>query len=77
LWVSENGFVRPIKVLAGTTDDTMTEVQGVGSTSSPQDELKEGLQVITGEQQISASSSGTVNPFTPKMPGRRPPGPPL
>lgn len=74
LWVSENGFVRPIKVLAGTTDDTMTEVQGVGSTSSPQDELKEGLQVITGEQLMSAGSSGTVNPFTPQIPRGRPAG---
>jgi len=74
LWVSENGFVRPIKVLAGTSDDTMTEVQGVGSTSSPQDELKEGLQVITGEQLISAGSTGTVNPFTPQIGRPRPAG---
>ena len=74
LWVSENGLVKPIKVLAGTSDDTMTEVQGVGSTSSPQDELKEGLQVITGEQQISAGSSGTVNPFTPQIGRPRPAG---
>lgn len=59
LWISENGLVKPIKVLAGLGDDTMTEVQG--------DELKEGLQVITGEQQQSAGSSGTVNPFTPQI----------
>jgi hypothetical protein len=74
LWVSENGLVKPIKVLAGTSDDTMTEVQGVGSTSSPQDELQEGLQVITGEQQMSAGSSGTVNPFTPQIGRSRPAG---
>jgi HlyD family secretion protein len=66
LWVSENGLVKPIKVLAGTSDDTMTEVQG--------DELKEGLQVITGEQQMSAGSSGTVNPFTPQIGRPRPAG---
>jgi HlyD family secretion protein len=66
LWTSENGVVKPIKVLAGTSDDTMTEVQG--------DELKEGLQVITGEQQMSASSSGTVNPFTPQIGRPRPTG---
>jgi HlyD family secretion protein len=66
LWVSENGFAKPIKVLAGTSDDTMTEVQG--------DELKEGLQVITGEQQVSAGSSGTVNPFTPQIGRPRPAG---
>jgi len=74
LWVSENGLVKPIKVLAGTSDDTMTEIQGVGSTGSPQDELKEGLQVITGEQQMSAGSSGTVNPFTPQIGRGRPAG---
>ena len=66
LWVSENGLARPIKVLAGTSDDTMTEVQG--------DELKEGLQVISGEQQMSAGSSGTVNPFTPQIGRPRPAG---
>ena len=66
LWVSENGLVKPIKVLAGTSDDTMTEVQG--------DELKEGLQVISGEQQLSAGSSGTVNPFTPQIGRGRPAG---
>ena len=66
LWVSENGLARPIKVLAGTSDDTMTEVQS--------DELKEDLQVITGEQQLSAGSSGTVNPFTPQIGRGRPAG---
>jgi HlyD family secretion protein len=66
LWVSENGLVKPIKVLAGTSDDTMTEIQG--------DEIKEGLQVITGEQQLSAGSSGTVNPFTPQIGRSRPAG---
>ncbi|MGA2094533.1 MAG: hypothetical protein ABSH16_14205, partial [Sedimentisphaerales bacterium] len=61
-----NGFVKPIKVLAGTSDDTMTEIQG--------DDVKEGLQVISGEQQQAAGATGTVNPFTPQLPGRRPAG---
>jgi HlyD family secretion protein len=74
LWVSENGQARPIKVLAGTTDDTMTEVRGVGSTSSPQDEIKEGLQVIAGEQEQTAGNTGTVNPFTPQLRRSRPTG---
>jgi HlyD family secretion protein len=65
LWVSENGSLRPIKVLAGISDDTMTEVQG--------NELKEDLLVITGEQQVSAGS-GTVNPFTPQILRGRPAG---
>jgi HlyD family secretion protein len=75
LWVKQNGFARSIKVRAGVSDGTMTEVQGVDSTSSPQDELKEGLEVIIGEQQqTTGGSTGTVNPFTPQMPRGRPPG---
>jgi HlyD family secretion protein len=66
LWVSENGLVKPIKVLAGASDDIMTEVQG--------NEIKEGLQVINGEQQAASVSSGTVNPFTPQIGRGRPPG---
>jgi HlyD family secretion protein len=66
LWVSENGLAKPIKVLAGTSDDTMTEIQG--------EELKEGLQVIAGEQQLASGNTGTVNPFTPQLGRGRPPG---
>jgi len=66
LWVSENGLVKPVKALAGTSDGTMTEIQG--------EDVKEGLQVITGEQQMSAGSSGTVNPFTPQIGRPRPAG---
>ncbi|MBE3142529.1 MAG: HlyD family efflux transporter periplasmic adaptor subunit, partial [Planctomycetes bacterium] len=74
LWVNEDGLARPIEALAGASDDMMTEVQGMGSTGSPQDELKEGLQVITGEQQLSAGSSGTVNPFITQIRRNRPAG---
>jgi HlyD family secretion protein len=66
LWVSENGFVRPIKVLAGASDEIMTEVQA--------DELKEGLEVISGEIQAAGGSTGTVNPFTPQLRPSRPQG---
>jgi HlyD family secretion protein len=66
LWVSENGLAKPIKVLAGTSDDTMTEIQG--------EDIKEGLQVINGEQQLVSAGTGTVNPFTPQLGRGRPPG---
>jgi len=69
LWAKQDGFVRPIKVRAGASDETMTEVQG--------DDLKEGLEIIIGEQQQQqpAGGTGTVNPFTPQFPrGARPPG---
>ena len=66
LWVKQNGLTQPIKVRAGVSDGTMTEVQG--------NDLKEGLEVIIGEQQKAAGSTGTVNPFTPQLRPSRPSG---
>jgi len=68
LWVEQNGFARSIKVRAGISDGIMTEVQA--------DDLKEGVEVIVGEQKQGAGNTGTVNPFTPQFPprGGRPPG---
>jgi HlyD family secretion protein len=66
LWISENGSARPVKVLAGASDDTMTEVQGDG--------LKEGMRAITGEQQMAAAGQGTVNPFITQFRRSRPAG---
>jgi len=66
LWVSENGSVKPIKIMAGLSDDTMTEIQG--------EDVKEGLLIITGEQQQTAGATGTVNPFTPQLRRSRPAG---
>jgi HlyD family secretion protein len=68
LWVEQNGFARSIKVRAGISDGIMTEVQA--------DDLKDGLEVIIGEQKQGAGNTGTVNPFTPQFPprGGRPPG---
>jgi HlyD family secretion protein len=82
LWVKQNGFVRPIRIRAGVSDGTMTEVQAVDSTlrqssvqaSSPPNELEEGLEVIIGEQQKAAGNTGTVNPFTPQLRPSRPSG---
>jgi len=61
LWVKDNGFVKPIKVIIGMTDGTVTEVRG--------DDVEEGLEVITGEQRAAANQD-TTNPFTPKLPPR-------
>jgi HlyD family secretion protein len=61
VWVKDNGFVKPIKVIIGMTDGTVTEVRG--------DDVVEGLEVITGEQQAAANQD-TTNPFTPKIPTR-------
>jgi HlyD family secretion protein len=63
IWLQQGAYVQPIKVRLGLSDGTKTEVQG--------DELKEGLQIIIGEQQQKqAVSDGTTNPFTPKLPSR-------
>jgi len=63
LWVAQGSFVRPTRVRAGISDDTNTEVQG--------DEIREGLEVVAGEQQQTVNNTGTVNPFTPQIrPGR-------
>jgi HlyD family secretion protein len=61
VWVQDGGFVRPIKVGVGLTDGTMTEVQG--------SKLKEGLEVIIGQQQ-QAADNGTKNPFAVQLPQR-------
>ncbi len=66
LWVSENGSAKPIKVMAGLSDDTMTEIQG--------EDVKEGLLIITGEQQQTAGATGTVNPFVTQIRRSRPAG---
>jgi len=65
LWVQDGGLARPIKVQVGISDDntSMTEVRG--------DSLKEGLEVIIGQEQTTAPGGAkNVNPFTPQLRGR-------
>jgi HlyD family secretion protein len=59
VWVQDGEFVRPVTVKLGMTDGVLTEVFG--------NELPESTEIITGEQQQSAQSDGTTNPFTPKF----------
>ncbi|MGC8744597.1 MAG: efflux RND transporter periplasmic adaptor subunit [Verrucomicrobiia bacterium] len=68
VWVEKNGYVEPIKVLAGLTDGSFTEIQGEGIT--------EGLKVVTGEQisQGSNIAQGTTSPFIPRIARQRPGG---
>ena len=77
LWtVNDGGFVRPLEVVVGTSDGTMTEVSGSG--------VKEGIQVVVGQQgtedqtgEEDATGDSTKNPFLPKPPkgAKPPPGP--
>jgi HlyD family secretion protein len=59
VWVQQGNYVRPISVRLGPTDGTKTEVQG--------DEIKEGMKVITGQQQQKTADTGTTNPFVPQI----------
>jgi HlyD family secretion protein len=64
VWIPEDKFVRPVPVRVGLSDGASTEVQS--------DELKEGTQVVIGEQQKEAAQAQAVtNPFTPQLPGAR------
>ena len=59
LWVQMGEFLKPIKIRAGMTDGTMTEVE------SP--DLKEGLEVIVSELRQAAAPQGGASPFMPQM----------
>ncbi len=70
VWVPDGDFVRPVSVVVGTNDGSVTEIQGQGIT--------EGTLVVVGEQRKDApETTQSVSPFTPRMPSRRgPPSPP-
>jgi HlyD family secretion protein len=58
LWIKDCEFVRPIEVIASTTDGANTAVTAAA--------LREGQEVVTGE--IAASAQSDVkNPFLPKV----------
>jgi HlyD family secretion protein len=59
LWIQDGNYVRPVKVSAGLSDGSNTEVQS--------EELKEGLEVIVGEQRQGTAETKTTNPFAPQM----------
>jgi HlyD family secretion protein len=58
LWVKDGDLVRPIEVVAGTTDGANTAITA--------DALREGQEVVTGETAASAPSD-VKNPFLPKI----------
>jgi HlyD family secretion protein len=67
IWIDTGGRVKPLEVIVGATDGSVTEVSG--------DALTEGLLVVIGEEDVSnaAADEGTRNPFLPKFPRRPPP----
>jgi HlyD family secretion protein len=66
LWVeTSGGLVRPLHVVVGATDGTMTEISGEG--------VKEGVKVVVGdvseeEEGAAAGKDKESNPFLPKLP---------
>ena len=61
IWLQDGRYLKPVKVKLGLTDGSMTEVSS--------DELKEGMEVISGEQngKDGGSPTQTTNPFVPTM----------
>jgi HlyD family secretion protein len=59
VWVQEGKYVKPIRVKAGKTDGTMTEIKT--------DILKEGDEVIVGELVASEDGGEMKNPFAPSF----------
>lgn len=63
LWVLDKGQPKPVTVQTGATDGINTVVEG--------EELREGMQVITGKDISNANkNNGGGTPFAPKFPGR-------
>lgn len=66
LWVADGEFVRPVRVEVGLTDGSQTQVSG--------DQVKEGMEVVTGEMrpdEIKGGDATGTNPFAPRIPRRR------
>jgi HlyD family secretion protein len=62
VWIPSGNYVKPLEVQVGSSDKIMTEISGNG--------IKEGLEVVIGEQSPRAentSGSATTNPFTPQF----------
>jgi len=68
IWIADaDGRVKPLEVVVGANDGTVTEISG--------DSLSEGLPIVVGEGDASADKKEeeTRNPFLPKFPRRPPP----
>ena len=59
LWVAQGIHVRPVRVLAGESNGSMTEVRGQG--------LSQGMKVVTGLETVARNQTGARNPFVPQF----------
>lgn len=64
LWVAVDELVRPLAIVVGPSDGSMTEIGGSGVT--------EGMEVVVGDgAKEDVAASDTQNPFAPKLFGGR------
>lgn len=65
LWIpDDSGQVRPISVVVGPSDGSMTQVSG--------NQVKAGMKIVIGESgNGDTSGDETTNPFAPKMFGKK------
>ena len=61
VWVPSEEFVRPVDVVVGPSDGSMTEISGDG--------VREGMKVVIGEGHKDDEDSDTTNPFMPQLRG--------
>jgi len=59
VWFTQGKYVRPMRIRLGLSDGSLTEVQ------SP--DLKEGMQVVMGEQSKEGGAGTSASPFTPQL----------
>ncbi len=59
VWIPRGRSVQPLQVRLGVTDGSLTEVE------SP--ELKEGMQVVVGDQPQETAARPSASPFTPQI----------
>jgi len=68
LWIEDGQFVKPVRVRIGLTDGTDTEVSPDKDGGG---DLKDGLAIITSENQADDAGGDASNPFMPKFGKRR------
>jgi HlyD family secretion protein len=61
VWVPAEEYVRPVEVVVGPSDGSMTEISGDG--------VREGMKVVIGEGHKDDEDSDTTNPFMPQLRG--------
>ena len=63
LWTFDGEWLRPVKIKIGVTDQVNTEI-----TSG---DIKDGAEVVIGEDRNTEASDATENPFAPKIFGKK------